>query len=155
TDGLLEKLYSVYDQNDVSQTEALRHLQERLRQLCGSLPLPPHGSITFVTRGLPFGFGVQETPSTHLFRYPDLGTAIVNGFAAEQPGAPGIAFGALVDPATTDSKEIGAVEKILGSRGAFVRTYYGAGANVSEVARMIELFPYDLLLIATHCGDVS
>ena len=155
TDGLLEKFYCVYDQNDVSQTEALRHLQERLRQLCGPLPLPPYGSITFVTSGLPFGFGVQEAPSTHLFRYPDLGTAIVNGFAAEQPGAPGIEFGALVDPATTNSKEIGAVETILGSRGAFLRTYYGPEANVSDVARMIELFPYDLLLIATHCGDVS
>jgi hypothetical protein len=115
TDGLLEEFYCVYDQNEVSQTEALRHLQERLRQLCGPLPLPPYGSITFVTSGLPFGFGVQEAPSTHLFRYPDLGTAIVNGFAAEQPDAPGIEFGALVDPATTNSKEIGAVETILGS----------------------------------------
>jgi hypothetical protein len=155
TDGLLEEFYSVYDQKHVSQTEALRHLQERLRQLCGPLPLPPNGSITFVTSGLPFGFAVQEAPSTHLFRYPDLGTAIVNGFAAEQPGSPGIEFAALVDPATTDSKEIGAVETILGPRGAFLRTYYGPGANVSDVKRMMELFPYDLLLIATHCGDVS
>jgi hypothetical protein len=155
TRQLLDEFYSVFDQNDVSQTEALQQLQEQIRQLCGPLPLPPNGSITFVTSGLPFGFAIQEAPSTHLFRYPDLGTAIVNGFAAEQPGAPGIEFGALVDPATTDSKEISAVETILRPRGAFLRTYYGAGASVSDVTRMMELFPYDLLLIATHCGDVS
>jgi hypothetical protein len=155
TDSLLEEFYSVYDQKHVSQTEALRDLQKRLRELCGPLPLPPNGSITFITSGLPFGFAVQEAPSTHLFRYPDLGTVIVNGFAAEQPGSPGIEVAALIDPATTDSKEIGAVETILGPRGAFLRTYYGPGANVSDVTRMMQLFPYDLLLIATHCGDVS
>jgi hypothetical protein len=117
--------------------------------------VPPNGSITFITSGLPFGFAIPEVPSTHLFRYPDLGSAIINGFAAEQPEAPGIQFGLLVDPETTDSQEIGAVETTLGPRGAFLRTYYGPGANVSDVIRAIELFPYDLLIIATHCGDVS
>jgi hypothetical protein len=33
TDGLLEAFYSVYDQTEVSQTEALQRLQSRLRQL--------------------------------------------------------------------------------------------------------------------------
>jgi hypothetical protein len=33
TDGLLEAFYSVYDQTEVSQTEALQRLQARLRQL--------------------------------------------------------------------------------------------------------------------------
>jgi hypothetical protein len=36
-----------------------------------------------------------------------------------------------------------------------VRTYQGPAANVRDVAEMIELLPYDLLVIATHCGDVS
>src|ERR1019366_10291985 len=31
----------------------------------------------------------------------------------------------------------------------------GRNADVSSVSDMVELFPYDLLLIATHCGDVS
>jgi hypothetical protein len=155
TDSLLEEFYSVYERQDVSQTEALTHLQERLRALCGPLPVPSNGSITFVTSGLPFGFAILEAPSTHLFRYPDLGTAIINGFAAEQPDTPGIQFGLLVDPETTEAQEIDAIETILGPRGAFLRTYYGPGANVSDVTRAIELFPYDLLVIATHCGDVS
>ena len=36
-----------------------------------------------------------------------------------------------------------------------MRVYEGPNAHVSAVSDMIELFPYDLLLIATHCGDVS
>ncbi len=155
TDGLLENLYSSYEQRETSATEALQCVQERIREICCSIPLPPNGSITFVTSGLPFGFAVHECPSTHLIKYPDLGTAIINGFAAEQSGTPGVEFAALIDPTTTDSKEIGAVEKILEPRGAFLRTYYGPSANVSDITRMMELFPYDLLLIATHCGDVS
>jgi len=131
TDEILEAFYSVYDQAEVSQTQALNQLEARLRNLCGPLPLPPNGSVTFITGGLPFGFGLQEAPSTHLFRYPTLGTAIINGFAAEQAGTPGIEFAALVDPGTTDSKEIDVAETILGPRGVFLRTYYGAGANVT------------------------
>ena len=154
TDEILEAFYSVYDQNEVSATQALSMLEARLRNLCGPLPLPANGSVTFITGGLPFGFGVQEAPSTHLFRYPTLGSAIINGFAAEQAGTPGIQFAALVDPDTTDSKEIDSAERILGPRGAFLRTYYGPGANVTDVNRMMEWLPYDLLLIATHCGDI-
>jgi hypothetical protein len=42
------------------------------------------GSITFITGGLLLGCSVPEVPSTHLFKYPDLGIAMINGFAAEQ-----------------------------------------------------------------------
>jgi hypothetical protein len=34
-----------------------------------------------------------------------------------------------------------------------VRAYEAENANLRAVTDMIELFPYDLLLIATHCGD--
>jgi hypothetical protein len=109
--------------------------------------------LTFVTSQLPYGFAFPELPSTHLFRYPDLGISIVNGFAAEQTGSSGISLAILVDPDTTDAPEIAAASKLLPSRGVFVRSYRGAGADVRSVADAIELFPYDLLIIATHCGD--
>jgi hypothetical protein len=31
----------------------------------------------------------------------------------------------------------------------------GAGANVRDIRDLVEHFPYDLLVFATHCGDVS
>jgi hypothetical protein len=153
SDELLESFYSLYDERRFSQTESLERLKEQLRDLCGPLPVPVGGSITFVTGGLPFGFSASDFPSTHLFKYPDLGIAVINGFAAEQPDTLGIGFVALVDPATTEAQEIAVAEKLMPPRGAFVRTYYGAGANVRHVTEMMELFPYDLLIIATHCGD--
>ncbi len=149
----MEEFYSLYARADLSPASILTDLRDRLRGWCGELPIPAHGSVTFITGGLPFGFAFPEVPTTHLFRYPDLGTAIVNGFAAEQSGTPGIQFAALVDPATTDSAEIAAAQSILAPRGVFVRTYPGSAANVTDIGRMIELLPYDLLLVATHCGD--
>jgi hypothetical protein len=155
SDELLEDFYSLYDNQSASPGEMLRSLQERFRALTGKLPVPERGSITFITGGLPLGFSLPEVPSTHLFKYPDLGIAMINGFAAEQPNRPGIGFVALVDPDTAEAHEIAAAERLLAPRGAFIRTYYGAGANVSDVTTMMELLPYDLMIIATHCGDVD
>jgi hypothetical protein len=47
------------------------------------------------------------------------------------------------------------VREALFNRGSLVRTYEGAGASVRAISTMIDWYPYDLLLIATHCGDVS
>jgi hypothetical protein len=155
SDELMERFYSLYEDRAVSPTDALEQLKEEFSRLTGPLAVPPGGSITFVSGGLPLGFSVPEVPSTHLFKYPDLGIAIINGLAAEQPDKSGIGFVALVDPQTTEAHEIAAAERLLAPRGAFIRNYYGAGANVRDVTRMVELLPFDLLIIATHCGDVD
>ena len=155
-EALLENFYALYeDDPERSPTDALKRLKEQLSDQCEPLPVPPGGSITFITGGLPFGFSVPDVPSTHLFKYPDLGIAVINGFAAEQRGTPGIGFVALVDPEPTETQEIDAAVRLMPPRGSFVRDYYGAGANVRHVAEMMELLPYDLLLIATHCGDIK
>ena len=73
SDELLESFYSLYDNPSVSPKETLERLKEELCGLTGPLPVPAGGSITFVTGGLPFGFSLPEVPSTHLFKYPDLG----------------------------------------------------------------------------------
>jgi hypothetical protein len=153
-DEVLEEFYASQEQA-VSQTEVLEGLKAKLRDLCGPVPVPEHGSLTFVTSGLPYGFGFSECPSTHLFNYPDLGIAILNGFAAEQPATHGIGACILVDPETTPAPEMEDVINILKPRGVFVRGYQGPAANVRWVSDAIERFPYDLLLVATHCGDVS
>ncbi len=153
SEELLERLYSLYDDQTASPTESLGHIKHQLRDLCGPLAIPPGGSVTFVTDRLPYGFAFSEAPSTHLFKYPDLGISIINGFAAEQPDTTGVLVAALVDPKTTDAPEIDAATRRLPPRGIFVRRYCGPGADVRSISRMVELFPYDLLLIATHCGD--
>lgn len=119
SDELLENFYALYEQRQFSQTEALGQLKRQLSDLCGPLRVPRGGSITFITCGLPFGFSASDVPSTHLFKYPDLGIVVINGFAAEQRGTPGIGFVALVDPETTDTREIDAAVKLMPPRGAF------------------------------------
>jgi hypothetical protein len=151
---ILEAYYSI-DDGSGSQADTRRHLHARLRGLCGDLPLPQGGSLTFFTRWLPFGVAFSELPSTHLFTYPDLGIAVINGFAAEQPGSRGVNIAVLVDPEKTRAPEIQAATKILPNRRMFVRGYRGVGASVRAITEMVDLFPYDLLIFATHCGDAS
>ncbi|MGE3993359.1 hypothetical protein, partial [Pseudorhodoplanes sp.] len=152
-DDILEAFYKLSDKDSgVSPAEAQRRLREELLTMCGSLPIPEKGSITFIG-GLPYGFSYPEYPTTHLFDYPDLGCAVVNGFAAEQEGTAGTGVVTLVDPGTTPAPEIEAAVRLLEPRRAFVRVYKDGGANVRHVSEMLEHFPFDLLVIATHCGD--
>jgi hypothetical protein len=155
SEKLREALYGVYEQRDISPTEALIAVKQQLRSLCGPLSIPPNGSVTFVTSGLPFGFAYPEAPSTHLFTYPDLGIAVINGLAAEQPRTRGIGVAVLVDPQKTEAPEIAAAEKLMPPRHILLRLYRGPGATVRSITEMIELLPFDLLFIATHCGDSS
>jgi hypothetical protein len=128
-------------------------LRKQLRDICASVTVPAGGCLTFVTGRLPYGFAFPEVPSTHLFKYPDLGISIINGFSAEQANAAGVNVSVLVDPKKVDAPEMAVAAKALSSRGSLVRGYEGPAANVTAITDMVELFPYDLLLIATHCGD--
>lgn len=153
-DEILEAFYSLNDRPGGTPQEAQAGLTQELLGLCGSIPVPDGGSITFIGR-LPYGFAYPEHPSTHLFKYPDLGTSVVNGFAAEQPGQPGTGVVMLVDPGTTPAPEIQSAVDLLEPRRAFIRVYRDRSANVRHVSEMVEHFPYDLLIFATHCGDSS
>lgn len=155
SEDILERFYKLYERDsDTSPADAQKGLRRELLQMCGTLPVPDHGSITFIG-SLPYGFAYPEYPTTHLFDYPDLGCAIVNGFAAEQRDRPGTGVVTLVDPGKTSAPEIEVAARLLGSRRAFVRAYKGNDATVRHVSEMIEHFPFDLLIIATHCGDSS
>jgi hypothetical protein len=154
-EDILEGFYKLYDRDsDLAPGEAQAQLTQELLNLCGSIPVPDGGSITFIGK-LPFGFAYPEHPSTHLFEYPDLGCAVVNGFSAEQPRTQGTGVVVLVDPGTTPAPEIQSAINLLEPRRAFIRVYQDRAANVRDVSAMMERFPFDLLIIATHCGDSS
>jgi hypothetical protein len=138
---LLEGFYKLYDRDSgLAPAVAQAQLSQQMLALCGSLPIPEDGSITFIGK-LPFGFAYPEYPSTHLFEYPDLGCAIVNGFAAEQPRTPGTGVVVLIDPGTTPAPEIQTAINVLEARRAFIRVYEDRNANVREVSDAMEHFP--------------
>lgn len=151
--AIMDQLYGLYEGGDPHGS--FQGVRAELRDLCGDIDLPEGGSLTFVTRLLPFGIAFPEAPSTHLFSYPDLGLAIINGLAAEQPGTPGVNVAVLIDPHTTEAGEIEAATTELVKRRTFVRVHSGAGAEVTDVSDTVELYPYDLLVFATHCGDAD
>lgn len=155
-ENILAAFYGSNSDPEARQSEVLQSVQEKLRSLCKDVTFPKQGSVTFITNKLPFGFGFQEFPSTHLFRYPHLGAAVVNGLARERAPRRGMTISALVDPSPdANAPEIARARDLLSNRGSLVRTYRGRAATVRAFTELVEWVPYDFLLIATHCGDVD
>jgi hypothetical protein len=153
TNRILELFYSVYEARDRSVTDSLRTLQALLKELTYGLNLEACRCVTFVTKDLPWGFAFPECPATHLFSYPDLGRSLLNGVMAGQTDAPGIRIALLIDPSESQAKDVTYAIDALRVRGVFVHGLGSMGATVYRVSRMIRLFPFDFLLISTHCGD--
>lgn len=154
---LLERFYSLYESvgDTMSRSDYLHDIQDEMRSLCGDIDTSVNTSLTIISKELPFGLAFPEVPSTHLFSYPDLGLAVANGFAAEQARTRGTNVALLIDPEQTEAPEIQTISQSLAKRRAFVRGYSGKGASVRAVSDAVELFPYDLLVFATHCGDAT
>ena len=126
-----------------------------MRQLCPGVVSPQQGSITFFTGHVPYGMAFPEVPSTHLNVYPDLGVAVLNGLAAGNTKSTGVRCAVLVDPGKSQAPEVKSVAESLAKRKVFVRVYPWKTANVRDIKNTVELFPYDFLLFATHCGDAE
>lgn len=150
-DSLLAELYGVYEQRSVSATDAMQSVISELRLLSG-LERGEATSMTFFTAKLPWGFAYPEVPSSHIFSYPSVGITVLNGIVGQNEPVK-ICMG--LDPSQVEASEVKAAAKALAHRGAFVSVRQGAGASVREVTRALELYPYDLLLISTHCGDAE
>jgi hypothetical protein len=155
SEEILDRFYSSDQSRETAQSAIVDNLRSQIRKLCSSVEVPENGSITFITGKIPYGFAFPEVPSTHLFKYPDLGISIINGFSAEQEGSPGVTVAALINPETVEAPELESTIRSLSPRGVFIREYKGRAATVQHISEMIEFFPYDLLLIATHCGDAT
>jgi hypothetical protein len=155
SDDVMHRFYESDQGKEFSQSTILDRLRNEIRALCDKVPVPENGSFTFITSEIPYGFAFPEVPSTHLFKYPDLGISIINGFSAEQDGTAGVTVAALVNPGTVEAPELTVAIQSLAPKGIFIREYKGATATVQHVTDMIEFFPFDLLMIATHCGDAT
>ena len=60
-EDLLEGFYKLYDRDRAfAPARAQAQLSQELLALCGSLPIPDEGSITFIGK-LPFGFAIRDS----------------------------------------------------------------------------------------------
>jgi hypothetical protein len=147
---ILEALYTASEQP--APAARLEDIRLALRAHVGDLNLRGR-TATFVTAKVPWGLAFPEVPATHLFRYPDLGIAIINAIAAEQPISPGVRSAVVIAPHSADSVDARTALERLTQMGALSKALRGRVATVHQASKTITLFPYDLLLIATHCTD--
>ena len=156
--NILEGLYGLNDTKEYvidSPTQRLEQIKERLRNLAGDLPIARVDSVTFVTSSLPWGFAFSEKPSTHLFTYPDFGINLANAISAEQPHTPGVRVATIIEPGVVNAREVDVVVDTLARRSVLIREFKDERASVRSISNMIEVYPYDLLFISSHCGDDS
>lgn len=149
-DGILEALYSLSERP--APGARLDELRGALLAHIGPLDLR-RKTVTFVTAKLPWGLAFPDVTTTHLFRCPELGIAIVDGIAAEQHDSPGVRSAVVIVPHSIDSADANTALRRLTDIGVLSKALRGEVAIVHQAAKTITLFPYDLLLIATHCSD--
>ena len=154
-DSLIEGFYNLYEKSTESPSLVLENLRDQLRELSELKILQQHRSVTFITKEIPWGFGYPERPTTHLFSCPDLGISVINGILSELAGSPGIRVAVLIDPGKVKAKETSIVIKSLERRSVFIRALLSNQATVYKASKTIEFYPYDFLLISSHCGDAS
>ncbi|MYM28327.1 hypothetical protein GTP58_08320 [Duganella sp. CY15W] len=150
-----ERFYGATEDRHASTTSILQGLARKMREYLKDLNLTGVQSITFITSGIPWGFAVQEMPTTHLFAYPDLGKSIVHGLAATINDGKPLRLIAMIDPGQVASHEVVKAGRSLIKRGPMIIAFRNQRANIRSVSHLIDLVPYDLLFIATHCGDVK
>jgi hypothetical protein len=78
---------------------------------------------------------------------------VVNGIAGEQDDAPGVRSAVVIAPHAVDSVDAQTALVRLTDMGVLSKALRGRVATVHRASKTITLFPYDLLLIATHCSD--
>ncbi len=151
--AIAREFRDAYSQRAVQQNDFIANLRLRARALIGEISVDRYECVTFFTRYFPWGAAYPETPSTHLFIERDIGLAISNAITAER-GSRGIAAAVFIDPGEQPALENMDIATIVSKRGAVTRAIHGAAATVEEARSIISWFPFDLLFISTHCGDI-
>ena len=155
----VEKVYDeLYDRRasrgSTRSIRAEKNLKERSSRYQAMLLSPGTQFLTFVTSGVPYGYFIPHIASTHVFSRPDLGLNIFAGvYHASKTGATRVAV--LLDPGHFKESESDTVVECLTHKRIFVKAVKGKDATVYNARNHIEHFPYDLLYICSHAGEIN
>lgn len=151
-DEWLEEMYSLGSEGDVSARFVA--IRDFARGRLPKMEFEKYKQICFITNGFPWGITVPECATTHMFSYPDFGRCVVEGIWASQDTSRGARNALLIHPGRVEGSEIEVVGKSLYANKTLVRIHAGPQATVSSIHLLIETFPFDIIVISTHCGDV-
>lgn len=152
-DEWIEDIYELGEGGEL--TARFSAIVDRARQHVGALELNGYQTILFVTAGFPWGVISPHTPVTHMYRYPDFGRAAIEGIWASQGRGRSTRTALLVDPGAVESSEMTDVERALSDRGALVRQVKGKDATPLKVSFLMDLVPYDVIVVSSHSGDAQ
>jgi hypothetical protein len=147
----LEELYAIGEGGDV--TGRFSVLAQRARTRLGSLDVARYKTVLFVTAGFPWGIAVPEKASSHIYRYPDVGRAVVEGLWASQSAARSSRTALLIDPHTVEGSEVPAINLALLRNGTLTRVTEGPAATSTRVQFLFDLLPFDVVVLSSHAGD--
>ena len=150
-DYWLEELYALGEDGDL--TSRFGCLAQRARAHLARFDFTRFRSVLFVTAGVPWGIAAPETATTHMYRYPDFGRAIIEGLWASQSAARSARTALLIDPHTVEGSEIPAINKALLNNGSLTRVMCGPAATNTRVQFVLDLLPHDIIVLSTHAGD--
>jgi len=111
-------------------------------------------SVSFITRGLPYGILPFHCPTTHFFSFPLLGLNVLAGMLKSQElfRCP---ITVLIDPSLVGQSEFATLHETFGKAGYFLRSALGQNATAKDASFLTSYLPSDFVFYSTHCGEVK
>lgn len=126
-------------------------LEERIE----SYNLTKAKSVSFVTRGIPYGFLPFECPTTHYFSHRILCIQILLGVLKGLSPYLNSTSVYLCDPNEFDHSESEKLKKLFSQSHYVVKKAYGKSATANDVRYTTEFLPIDFIFYSTHCGEIE
>ena len=141
--------------HDLDRNNAKNALLSLVKRRLSKLTSVRVKSISFITKGIPYGIHPFNCPTTHYFHFPLLGLNIIKGMMKSFFSYLRCTAAYLVDPKELPVSELEDLRKILLSRGFIVRESFDRNAKVREVDYSTQFLPLDFIFYSTHCGEVN
>ncbi len=142
-------------QSSLVKEESRAKLFKTLRNSLSGLDEYCFRQLVFFTRGIPYGVLPFRCPVSHLFQELELGIQVLNAYhrLAEEDGS--FAVAVLCDPGDLCESETVHIEKLCETRGIETIALRGSEAEVTQFDHIVTRYPFDLLFISAHGGEIS
>lgn len=127
----------------------------KLKERIENYDLTSAKSVSFVTRGIPYGFLPFKFPTTHYFSHRILCIQILLGVLKGLVPFLNNTSVYLCDPNEFDHSETEEIAKLFSQSHYVVKKAYGKGATANDVRYSTEYLPIDFIFYSTHCGEIK
>jgi hypothetical protein len=145
----------LHEWSENASHHAYQSWKRRARIALRNIDINAYRFATFFTTGFPYGLFIgNHIPCSHVLKYLDSGVAIVNAITQEhEPTTFGSAL--LFSPQLFSPEETTDISAIVSRCGYRPKMLLGAEATVGNLSNFGAHYPYDLLHICSHGGEVD